>query len=133
MHVYISMFVRKQLFLYMCLLWYQAREQHLLALLMFSCRYLRMSPERVEHLISLVGPFVIKKHCRSRDVISPAERIVLTLQYLATGNSQQSLSFAFRIGRSIVCHIISETCEGIWKALHAIYLKVLIILSNRKQ
>ena len=82
-----------------------------------------MSPERVEHLINLVGPFVSKKQCRSRDVISPAERIVLTLRYLATGDSQQSLSFAFRIGRSTVCHIISETCEGIWKALHTIYLK----------
>ena len=31
-----------------------------------------MSPERVEHLISLVGPFVSKKQCRSRDMISPA-------------------------------------------------------------
>ena len=47
-----------------------------------------MSPERVEHLISLVGPFVSKKQCRSRDVISPAERIALTLRYLATGDSQ---------------------------------------------
>ena len=61
--------------------------------------------------------------CRSRDTISPAERIVLTLHYLSTGDSQQLQSFAFRIGRSTVCHIIQETCEGIWKALHAVYLK----------
>jgi len=82
-----------------------------------------MSPERLDHLINLVSPFVVKKMCRSRDTISPAKRIVLTLRYLATGDSQQSQSFAFRIGRSTVCHIIRETCEGIWKALHEVYLR----------
>ena len=30
---------------------------------------------------------------------------------------------SFRTGRSTVCHIISETCEGIWKGLHTVYVK----------
>ena len=86
-------------------------------------RYLRMSPERLEHLISLVGPFIAKQDTRLRKAIPVAERLVLTLRYLATGDSQQSQSFNFCVGRSTVCHIVSETCNGIWKALQGTYLK----------
>ena len=82
-----------------------------------------MSPERFEHLLSLVGPFVTKKKCKSREVISPQERLVLTLRFLATGDSQQSHAFNFRVGRATACHIIHETCSGIWKALHKTYLR----------
>ena len=82
-----------------------------------------MSPNRLEHLLSLVGPFITKKSCRSREVISAEERLVLTLRYLATGDSQQSHSFNFLIGRTTVCHIIIDTCDGIWQALRATYLK----------
>ena len=82
-----------------------------------------MSPERLEHLLSLVGPLITKKSCRSRDPISPGERLVLTLRYLASGDSQQSQSFNFRIGRSTVCAIIKETCDAIWTALKDLYVK----------
>ena len=43
-------------------------------------RYIRMSPERLEHLLTLVAPYIQKKACRSRDPISPAERLVVTLR-----------------------------------------------------
>ena len=32
-------------------------------------------------------------------------------------------SFNFRVGKTIACNIIRETCKGIWLALHQIYLK----------
>ena len=83
-----------------------------------------MSPERFEHLLSLVAPHIVKKECRSREPISPSERLVITLRYLATGDSQQSQSFNFRVGRTTVCNIIFETCLGIWNALHGCYVKV---------
>ena len=82
-----------------------------------------MSPERLEHLVCLVGPYIAKKFCRSREPISPSERIVITLRYLGTGDSQQSQSFNFLVGRSTVCMIIQETCDGIWDALHETYLR----------
>ena len=85
-------------------------------------RYIR-SPERFEHLLTLVAPYIEKKACRTRDPISLAERLVMTLRYLATGDSQQSQSFNFRIGKSTICHIIQETCIGIWNALSDVYLK----------
>ena len=85
--------------------------------------YLRMTPSRFEHLLHLVAPYIQKKPCRSREPISPAERLVMTLRYLATGDSQQSQAFNFRVGRSTACNIIHSTCLGIWEALAGTYLR----------
>ena len=82
-----------------------------------------MSPERFEHLLQLVGPCMKIRHCRSRQPISHAERLALTLRFLATGDSQQSTSFNFRVSRTAVCNIIKETCINIWDALSGFYLK----------
>lgn len=81
-----------------------------------------MSPERFEHLLTLVGPLIAKQPCRSRKPISPAERLMLTIRFLATGDSQQSQSFSFRIGRGTISRILRETCDGIWEALNKIYV-----------
>ena len=81
-----------------------------------------MTPQRFEHLLTLVAPFLKKKHCRSRVPISPEERLVVTIRYLATGDSQQSQSFNFRLGKSTVCQIIKETCDAIWNALNETFL-----------
>lgn len=59
-----------------------------------------------------------------RASIEPAERLALTLRYLATGSSQVSLSFNFRMGRSTVCGILKETCEAIWTALKQEHVRV---------
>lgn len=90
----------------------------------FCClfRFLRMSPERFEHLLTHVGPLLTKKPCRSRQPISAAERLMITLRFLATGDSQQTQSFLFRVGRSTVSGIIRETCEAIWTALQGEYV-----------
>ena len=42
-----------------------------------------MTPERFEHLLSLVGPRITKTNTRMREAISAAERLTLTLHYLA--------------------------------------------------
>ena len=65
-----------------------------------------MSPERFENLLKLVAALIAKKKCRSRETICPARRLVITLRYLATGDSQQSQSFDFRVGRSTICKMI---------------------------
>ena len=82
-----------------------------------------MSPERFEHLLSLVAPHIGRLGCRSRNPISESERLMITLRYLATGESQQSLAFSFRLGRSTVCNIVRETCQSIWMVLATEYLK----------
>lgn len=82
-----------------------------------------MSPERFEHLLSIVAPLIIKKPCNSRTPISPKERLILTLRFLASGDSQQSQLFAFRLGKTTVSNAIIETTHAIWVALSNIYLK----------
>ena len=86
-------------------------------------RYTRMSPERLNNLLSKVGPLITKKPCPSRSSISPAEKLMVTLRYLSTGADQQTLSFHFRLGRSTVSSILRETLEAIWTALQEDYMK----------
>ena len=43
--------------------------------------------------------------------------MALTLRFLAAGDSQQSLSFSFRMGKATVSKIITETCETICEVL----------------
>ena len=82
-----------------------------------------MSPDRFDHLLSLVGPLIAKKRCQSRKPISPSERLPVAIRYLATGDSQQSHSFYFIIGRPTVSNIVREACNALWTALNQDYLK----------
>ena len=86
-------------------------------------QYVRMSKEKFDLLLSLVGPLLTKCHyfSRQRAEITPAERLAVTLRYLATGNSQVSLSFNFRIGQSTICGIVRETSQAIWDALKTLH------------
>ena len=70
-----------------------------------SFNYLRMDPENFDELFQVVGPFVQKKATNFRDYIPPGMKLVVDL---ATGESQSSLSFNFRLGRSTICSILGE-------------------------
>lgn len=82
-----------------------------------------MSKERFDHLLWLVSPLITKQDTRFRKAIPANERLALTLRYLASGESQVSLSFQFRLGRSTVSQIISECCEAIFTVLSERYLR----------
>ena len=81
-----------------------------------------MSPERFKHLLGLVSPLIAKKDTKMRAAISAEERLAVTLRFLATGDSQQSLSFSFRLGKTTVSNIIAETSEAIYEVLKDEYL-----------
>lgn len=81
-----------------------------------------MSPESFKYLLNVVGPTISKKDTKFRKAISASERLCLTLHYLAYGGSQQSLSFSFRIAKSTISSIVSETCSAIWTCLKEQYL-----------
>ncbi len=51
-------------------------------------------------------------------------KLAVTLRYLATGESQASLSYNFRIGRSTVCEILDDVAEKIWAILSPISVTV---------
>ena len=81
-----------------------------------------MSPERFEHLLSLVGPIISKRNTHLRESISAEQRLVITLRFLSSGDAQQSLSYLFRIVKTTVSNIISETCSAIYDQLKETYM-----------
>ena len=86
-------------------------------------KFLRMSPERFDHLLSLVSPLITKNDTNFRKSITPAERLAVTLRFLASGDSQISLHYLFRVSRKSVSRIISETCAAIHQVLAPICMR----------
>lgn len=75
-----------------------------------------MEPVLFEKLLHLVG-LSITKQSVVREAISSETRLHITIRYLASSDSMQSLSYAFRVGHNTISKIVSETCEEIWNAL----------------
>ena len=76
-----------------------------------------MSPERFEHLLQLTAQKISRRGTRFRKSMPAAERLAFTLRFLASVDSQKSLSFAFRIGTTTVSNIINETCIALKEVL----------------
>ena len=78
----------------------------------------------MEHLLTLVAPLIVKQDTKFRKGIPPSERLMLTLRFLASGDSQLSLTYLFRMGKKTVSRIISETCEAMYQVLSQKYFCV---------
>lgn len=85
-------------------------------------RYFHMTPQRFSHLLGLVGPLIKRQDTRFRQEITPDERLAITLRYLVTGDSMQTISFSYRVGHSTVSGIIDSTCVALWNALQPQYM-----------
>ena len=72
-------------------------------------------------MLDLVRPH-IEKDTKFRKAISAAEKLAIILRFLATGDSQQTLSFLFRVGKTAVCKIVAETSGAIYSVLEKPYL-----------
>ncbi|XP_066583085.1 uncharacterized protein [Prorops nasuta] len=75
--------------------------------------YFRMTKSQLEELSIIIAPYISKKTV-VREPISAAERLCLTLRFLASGDSTTSISYQYLIGLTTVSHIIDETCDAIW-------------------
>lgn len=75
--------------------------------------FLRMTPEDFEFLLSRIAPRIEKKDTHLRKAISPAERFVLTLRFLASGDSYEDLSFVSRISPQAISYIIMDVCQAL--------------------
>lgn len=82
-----------------------------------------MTPQRFDHLLSFVKADLSPRPNSFRQGLSAEEKLLVTLRYLATGNSQQSNSFNFQLGRSTVSQVIKQTCDAIWNRLAETYMK----------
>ena len=82
-----------------------------------------MTPQRFSHLLGLVGPAITRQDTTFRQAIPPDERLAITLRYLVTGDSMQTISFRYRVGHSTVSGIINSTCESLWNVLLPRYMR----------
>ena len=71
-----------------------------------------MLSERFDHLLSLVEEKT-KKQTNIREPISPVERLAITLRYLASGVSQQSIVFLFKVTHSPITRIVNQVCGAL--------------------
>ncbi|XP_023028001.2 uncharacterized protein [Leptinotarsa decemlineata] len=84
--------------------------------------FLRMSAADFQYLLSKITPAIEKQNTLMRNSIPAAERLALTLRFLATGDSYHSLMYLFRIPGCTISRIIPEVCSAIYNILKEEYL-----------
>uniref|UniRef100_A0A915D665 DDE Tnp4 domain-containing protein n=1 Tax=Ditylenchus dipsaci TaxID=166011 RepID=A0A915D665_9BILA len=84
--------------------------------------FLRIDLVSFNTLLAIISPSLTKNS--KRPSISAEERLMVTLRYLATGESFRSLAFQFRLGFRTVSNIVAESCEAIRLHLAPKYLKL---------
>lgn len=85
--------------------------------------FFRMSPQQFDFLLEKVDPIIRKMDTTFRKAISSETRLIVTLRYLASGDSYRSLMLLFRIPHNTISGIVAETCQAIHLVLRD-YLKV---------
>ncbi|KAL5010576.1 hypothetical protein ScPMuIL_012881 [Solemya velum] len=85
--------------------------------------FLRMDEESFNELLWLITPLIEKKDTIMRKAISPMERLLITLRYLASGNTFEDLKFPSAISPQTIGRIVIETCEAIISCLDG-YIKI---------
>ncbi|KAF8787990.1 hypothetical protein HNY73_009533 [Argiope bruennichi] len=87
-------------------------------------RWLRMNTASFEYLLSLVSPHISGRDTNMRIAITAGEKLAVTLRYLASGETQSSLSFQFRIAQNTISGIIKLVCNALVKVLSRNHLHV---------
>lgn len=85
--------------------------------------FCRMKSTDFETLLQQIGPKISKQDTTFREAIPATERLMVTLRYLATGDSFTSLMYTFKISKQLISRIIPEVCSAIIECLKE-YVKV---------
>ncbi|XP_011859024.1 PREDICTED: uncharacterized protein LOC105556537 [Vollenhovia emeryi] len=75
--------------------------------------FARMTSFDFEYLINKIGHKIGRKDTTFRNAIPVRERLAVTLRFLASGDSYQSLSFLFKISKQSISNIVPEVCEAL--------------------
>lgn len=89
--------------------------------------FLRLSFDQFDHLLSLVSPLISKQDTVMRKSISAKDRLILTLRFLTTGESFNSMQYLFRIPQTTISRIVPKVLDAIYTVLVNEYLKVQFI------
>lgn len=79
--------------------------------------FLRMSNEDFNFLLHLIAPLIAKQDTRLRKSITAKERFVVTLRFLARGESFEDLKYLARISAPSISMIVVEVCTALIKTL----------------
>ena len=74
--------------------------------------------------MELVGPHIAKQRTVMREPISPDEKLAITLRFLATGESYESLMYQFRVHESTISKFIPVVCHEIYRILKERYMRL---------
>ncbi|XP_069612086.1 uncharacterized protein [Ranitomeya imitator] len=76
-----------------------------------------MSQDSFRDLPACVQGTIRRQDTQLRTAIPPEERLLVTLRFLATGESLSSLHFQYRLGISTLSGIVADTCRTLWNVL----------------
>ena len=79
--------------------------------------FTRMSLADFEYLLRKLEPIISKEDTQLRDSIPAKIRLAITLRFLASGDSFESLHFLFKISSSLISRIIPEVCAALNEVL----------------
>ena len=85
----------------------------------------RMDVGDFEFILSKISDLIFpKERLGGTTPIESDERLALTLRYLSTGESFQSLSFQYRISMSAISYIVKGCCKAVFERLTPDCIKV---------
>ncbi|CAH2001493.1 unnamed protein product [Acanthoscelides obtectus] len=79
--------------------------------------FTRISTEDLNQLRYFIEPRVNKMDTQFREAITVTERLAITLRFLATGDSYNSLQYLFRVSKQSISRIVPEVCDAISEVL----------------
>ena len=86
--------------------------------------FLRLSKTQFHEVLSLIENDISSDRSTSREGISAKEKFMVTLRYLAGGESHSTLSLYFMIGRPTISKFIPKVLQAIIRRLGPIYGRV---------
>ncbi|XP_066460992.1 uncharacterized protein [Eleutherodactylus coqui] len=84
--------------------------------------FCRLPLEAFYRLLELLRRDLTYQDTQMRKAITAEERLLITLRFLATGESYASLHLQFRVGKSTITEIVRCTCSAIWQKLQPIVM-----------
>lgn len=76
-------------------------------------KFTRMSTVDFEYLLQKVSPIISKTDTQFRLAIPARIRLAITLRFLASGDSYESLHFLFKVSPQLISEIVPEVCKAL--------------------
>ncbi|XP_053967742.1 uncharacterized protein LOC128869234 [Anastrepha ludens] len=85
-------------------------------------QYCRKDSGTFEMILRKIEHKILKNNTTFREAISPREKLLVCLRFLATGDSYKTIAFSYNLGHSTVQSMVLEVCAAINECLLAEYI-----------